>query len=131
MTTYIFDHFAVDGLTVPGNPITVTMDKDHQVVANYLEANQMGTVAFTGTVSSQAAAGRAIVITVTKPGGGTATVNTVTLADRTYSATYTDIAGSYSAVAKGLADTQYAECVSPAVPFTIALLPSTITLAVS
>jgi hypothetical protein len=127
--SYNLQSLTVNGVAYP-NPATFIMDNDKNVVANYSTSN-MGTVTFSGTVSGQAAAGRSIVITITKPGGGTATVNAVTLADKTFTATYTDVAGSYSAVAKALADSQYAEGTSPAVSWSMTLNPTTVTLTVS
>lgn len=125
----VFENFDVNGVIHTENPVTFQLAQNTNVTANY--GDEMGTVTFKGTVSGQAAPGRSIVITVTRLAGGTATVNTVTLADLTFTATYTSIAGSYSAKAKALADQGFAEGSSPDVPFTIELLPTAVTLVVT
>ena len=130
MTTYTFDHFTIDGVIDRNNPTTVNMSKDRVVVANYLEETGLGTITFNGTVSGQVAP-RPVTIRVTKPGGGTAIVNTTTLADKTFTATYTDVAGSYSAIADVAADAQYAAGSSPVVNFSISLTPTVVTLTVA
>jgi hypothetical protein len=91
----------------------------------------MAQVTFTGTVSAQVAP-RSVVITVTKPAGGTATVSTTTTSSRTFSVVYTDVAGTgYKAVAVCAADAQYDVATSLQVTFNITKDPSTITLSVA
>jgi hypothetical protein len=96
----------------------------------YTVGGQTGMVTFTGQVSAQVSP-RPVIIIVTKPGGTTTTVNSITDANRNYSATYTDIAGSYSAKATAAADSTYDTATSAVVSFTIGLTPSTITLNVA
>lgn len=128
--TRFFQKFTVNGVDNLSNPLKLVMTENKKVEAVY-EENEVGTVRFNGTVSGQAVAGRSIVITVTKIGGGVATVNAVTLADKTFSATYLAVVGDYSAVAKALADVEYEEGVSPSVTFTINKLSTTVTLTVT
>lgn len=131
-TPLTFDKFKVNGNDVAGNPIDLTMNTDASVVAVYKAGAPMGTATFNGTVNGQAAAGRQVVITITKPGGSTEVVGAITLADKSFTATYVNnVAGAYSAVAKALSDAQYAEASSPAVPFTFNLLSTTVTLTVT
>ena len=131
MVAYAFKNAAVNGETHLENPLTFTVSGKTSVTANYGGQNEVGAVTMKGTVSGQAAAGRKVVITVTGP-LGVSIMETTTLADRTYSAAYTDIAGAYSATAKALEDAQYLETPSSTpVSFTIAKLASTITLTVA
>ncbi len=37
-TGYVFENWTVDGTTASGNPLTITMDEDHTVVANFATA---------------------------------------------------------------------------------------------
>lgn len=135
MTNQVFDKFVINGVSVAQNPTSIVMTQDTTVVAQY-KVEQMGTVIFNGTVSAQAGAGRAVVITITKP-VGTATVDATTLADKTFTATYTDVAGSYSARAVASeqqdANNIWLAGTSPAVPFTLAKtpIPTIVTLTVT
>jgi hypothetical protein len=124
MTTFVFDHFSVDGVNHTENPLSLTMTKDTSVIANYVEESEMGTITFSGLVSAQEAAGELVTVTITKPDGSKATVSDATDAARGYSVAYTDVAGSYSAVAtipsSQDANNIYSVATSPTVPFTLA-----------
>jgi hypothetical protein len=92
----------------------------------------MAQVIFSGTVTAQAAAGEAVIITVTLPDNTIETLTATTLADRTYSVTKEYmVAGNYKAKAHGDADGIYKAWDSEEQPFTIALTDRTGTLVVT
>jgi hypothetical protein len=122
---YEFVEFIINGVSYPLNPTTIVIDNDKNVVAIY---SNMGTVTITGSVSAQASTGEVVTFTITKPDGSKTTVTTATLADKTFSATYSDAAGSgYSLIGTIPADAQYQAATGPSVAFTISLGTRTIT----
>lgn len=127
-TAHAFEKFLIDGVPNTANPIQVLMDKDITVQAVY---SDMGTVNISGSVSAQAAPGETVTITITKPDLTKVTQTAATLADRTFASTFTGPAGNYSVVFSIAADADYQAATSASVPFTIGLLPRTITGIVS
>ncbi len=81
---------------------------------------QTGTETFEGSVSAEAGAGEVVTITVTKPDGTQAApIMAQTDASGNFTATYTDVPGSYSAVASIGIDADNAAAASD--PFLFAL----------
>lgn len=121
----------MDGLKFPLN-FTSGASSGKYLTTRFIRGGLTKMITFTGTVSSQAAAGESVTITITKPNsGGTATVLATTSGSGSFSATYTDIAGvGYSAVASVAADSTYAAATSPSVSFIIGLIARTVTLTV-
>jgi len=126
-TNYRFQKWE-DNSTNPKRAINIKSNM--ALTAYYKEVTRM-TVIFSGTVSAQEAAGEAVTITVTLPGGGTEKVSTPTLADKTFSIEYTNAPGDYTAKAKIEADSLYEAAESKVVPFVIGKEPRTITLLVT
>ena len=91
----------------------------------------MVNVVFSGSVSAQVASGEIVTLTVTKPDSTKDIWTTPTLADKTYTLTKPYPAGNYSVVAHVDADAEYKAADSASVPFTVALVNRTITVAVS
>ena len=126
--THVFQKYTVDGVDEPNNPASLVITKDTSIVAHYIN-EETGLATLSGTVTQ--AAPRLVTIVVTKVGGAAVTQTTTTLANGTYSTTFTGVAGSYTAVASVAADATHQAASSPTVPFTISLLPTTITLTVT
>ena len=55
-TGYTFQNWTIDGSTVTGNPATITMDADHNVVSNFTLNSHNVTYTYTGTVPTGAPA---------------------------------------------------------------------------
>ena len=91
----------------------------------------MVNVVFSGSVSAQVASGEIVTLTVTKPDSTKDIWTTSTLADKTYTLTKPYPAGNYSVVVHVDADAEYKAADSASVPFTVALVNRTITVAVS
>ena len=109
---------------------TITINSNLTLNIWYEEDNTMGNVMFNGSLTNQEAEGQTITISITLPDTSIVTLSTVTQTDKTFSINYTGIAGDYSAKASIQPDTVYTGAESASVPFTIGLIPRTITLTV-
>ena len=94
-------------------------------------SNSGTSVTFSGAVTSQAAAGEAVTITVTNPDGSTTNLAATTDNNGNYTVSQNFQPGEYSAVASVAADADYGSATSPSVPFTVGLGTRSITLNVS
>lgn len=123
----------VDGSADPKR--TVSLNRDRDMTANYVEVINVADVEFTGDVSNQEASGELVTLTVSKPDGSEDTFTTTTDQNKAFipvTRQYQDV-GAYVVVPSIGADAKYKAAVGQSVLFTILaeLLDRTITVSVA